>query len=131
MSEVPSGLKYTKTDEWIRLENNELAVLGITDFAQEQLGDMVYVEMPDTGVSIDAAGECGVVESVKTANDIYLPVAGEIVAINTALSDSPEAINSDPYGDGWIIKFKPVNVDELNALLDAEAYQSKLQAEDH
>ncbi len=131
MSNIPTELKYTKTDEWVLLGEDGVATVGITDFAQQQLGDMVYVELPEAGATIDAESECGVVESVKTASDLYMPVAGEITAANALLADQPEKINADPYGDGWIYKFRPADAGDLDTLLDAAAYQSKLDADDH
>ncbi len=131
MSDIPAELKYTRTDEWVLPGDDGVVTVGITDFAQQQLGDMVYVELPEPGTVIDAGGECGVVESVKTASDLYMPVAGEITAANAVLADEPEKINTDPYGDGWIYKFRPADMAALDTLLDAAAYQAKLDAEDH
>ncbi len=131
MSNVPSDLKYTNSDEWIRLNDDGSIVIGITDFAQHELGDMVYVEMQEAGQTIDANKECGVVESVKAASEVSMPVPGEILEVNEAVEASPEAINTDPYGEGWLIKVKPADAASLNSLMDAEAYEAKLVAADH
>ncbi len=120
MSNIPAALKYTKTHEWARLEENGSVTVGITDHAQAQLGDMVFVELPVVGRALQAAEECAVVESVKAASDVYSPVAGEVVEVNEALADQPELINQDPYGEGWIFRLKPGG--NLDALLDAAAY---------
>jgi len=131
MSNVPSDLKYTNSDEWIRLNDDGSIIIGITDYAQNALGDMVYVEMQEAGQTIEANEECGVVESVKAASEVNMPVPGEILEVNAAVEASPEAINTDPYGDGWLIKVKPGNADSLSVLMDATAYEAKLAASDH
>ncbi len=113
--------RYTKTHEWVRVEG-EQAYAGITDFAQQQLSDIVYVELPSVGDSFKQGEVFGVIESVKAASDCYLPVAGEIVETNESLASSPELVNQDPYGDGWLVKFAIGNADELGGLMDAEAY---------
>ena len=121
---APAELKYSKNDEWIRIED-EVATIGITDYAQDQLSDVVFVEI--VAFEGDALGKgetCAVVESVKAAADIYLPVGGEILAINETLVDSPELINEDPFGEAWLIKFKISDLDELDSLMDAEAYNN-------
>ena len=118
---VPSDLKYTKNDEWLRIEGNS-ATVGITDYAQDQLNDIVYVEFPDVGAEIAQGSTLGVVESVKAASDIYMPVGGTITEVNSALEDAPELINSDPYGKGWLAKFILKNASEADGLLDAAAY---------
>jgi glycine cleavage system H protein len=118
---VPSDLKYTKNDEWLRIEGNS-ATVGITDYAQDQLNDIVYVEFPDVGAEIAQGSTLGVVESVKAASDIYMPVGGTITEANTALEDAPELINSDPYGKGWLVKFTLKNASEADGLMDAAAY---------
>ena len=129
MSEIPADLKYVKSHEWVRLEDDGTATVGITDHAQEMLGDLVFVELPEIGQSITVGEECGVVESVKSASDIYSPVAGEIVAVNEELSDSPEKVNEAPYGEGWLYKIKLAAADSgVDALLDAAAYQAELDA---
>lgn len=118
----PSELKYTKSHEWVRLEG-DVAVVGITDFAQDALGDVVFVDLPQVGKTVEAGSAVAVVESVKTASDIYAPVAGEILEVNSALSDKPELINQSPYGEGWLFKMR-VNPADLNGLLSAADYQA-------
>lgn len=118
----PSELKYTKSHEWVRLEG-DVAVVGITDFAQDALGDVVFVDLPQVGKTVEAGAAVAVVESVKTASDIYAPLAGEILEVNSALSDKPELINQAPYGEGWLFKMK-VNPADLNGLLSAADYQA-------
>jgi len=120
MSNLPADLKYTATHEWVRINGDGTATVGITDHAQEQLGDMVFVELPELGRVLAAAEECAVVESVKAASDIYSPLAGEIVAINEALADTPELINQDPYGEGWLFRLRIDGT--LDGLMDAAAY---------
>lgn len=125
---IPAELKYAKTHEWAKIEGDE-AVVGITHFAQEQLGDMTYVELPEVGDTFEAGEEMGSVESVKAASEIYAPVSGEVVAMNEALEDAPETVNQDPYGEGWLVKFKiSGGADEL---LDAAAYEKIVAAEAH
>lgn len=121
MSKIPDGLLYTEEDEWLRDENGESAV-GITDYAQDALSDIVYVELPDVGESFGAGETFGVVESVKAASDLYLPVSGEVTAVNEDILDAPETLNSDPYGDGWLVKIKVSDPSELEGLMDARAY---------
>jgi len=118
----PEDLKYAKSDEWVRIEG-DTATLGISDYAQDALNDLVYVELPDTGTSVDKGGALGSVESVKAAADLYSPVAGEIVEVNTKLEDEPELVNSDPYGDGWIVKIKLSGDPDLSDLMDAADYK--------
>lgn len=130
MSKTPAELKYAPSHEWVRVEG-DIATVGITDHAQEALGDLVYVELPEVGDKVAAQDEAGVVESVKAASDIYAPVSGEIIAINEALSDSPEIINSDPYHDGWMYKIRMSDEAELQDLLSAEDYDAKVEAEAH
>ena len=125
---VPEELRYRETHEWVRVEDG-VAVVGITDYAQEELGDVVYVELPEIGRKVAAGEAVAVIESVKTASDIYAPVSGEIVAVNEALAEHPEKVNEDPYGEGWLFKIKPKDPAELEALLDAEAYKKLLAAE--
>ena len=122
MSNIPSELKYVASHEWIRVEGDGTVTIGITDHAQDLLGDVVFVELPEVGADVATGDESGVVESVKAASDIYAPLSGEVVAINEELEDSPELVNSDPYGDGWFFKLKLSDVDELNELLSAEGY---------
>ena len=126
MSEVPSELKYTKSHEWLRVEDDDLVTVGISDHAQELLGDLVFVELPEAGTEFVAGDECCVVESVKAASDVYMPISGEVVEINESLVDEPEIINSSPYDNGWLFKIKP-SADELDELMDAEAYQAEIE----
>ncbi len=125
MSEVPSELKYTKSHEWLRAEDDGTITLGITDHAQEALGDLVFVEVPEVGADLVAEDACCVVESVKAASDVYMPISGEVVEVNEALADEPEIINSSPYDNGWLIKFKPAD-NEFDELMDADAYSATL-----
>jgi glycine cleavage system H protein len=127
MSHAPTGLKYAASHEWARLEEDGTVTVGISDHAQQALGDVVFVEAPDIGDEVDAGGEAGVVESVKAASDIYSPVSGEVVAINEVLEDTPETINEDPYGEGWMFRVKPADVSELDELLNAEAYEASCE----
>lgn len=129
MSDIPSDLRYCRTHEWVSSVDNGVVTVGITDHAQEQLGDLVFVELPEAGMTIEAKGECAVVESVKAASDIYSPVSGEVVEVNEALADSPELINDDPYGDGWIFKIRMIDEGDLDNLLDADAYREASEAE--
>jgi glycine cleavage system H protein len=124
--EFPSDLLYTKHDEWVRVEGDEV-VTGITDYAQDQLSDVVYVELPEAGDTFDKGEPFGVVESVKAASDIFMPVTGEITAINEELEESPEIVNEDPYGKGWFVRIKLSDKSDLDDLLDAEAYQAQLE----
>jgi glycine cleavage system H protein len=130
MSQTPSELKYASSHEWARLEEDGTVTVGITDHAQEALGDVVFVELPELGSSLAAGDDAGVVESVKAASDIYAPVGGEVIAINEQLEDEPETVNSDPYNDGWFYKLQPTNTSELEALLSAEDYQQRCDEED-
>lgn len=125
---TPAELKYTQSHEWIRAEADGTLTIGITDHAKEALGDIVFLELPETGRSVAAGEECAVVESVKAASDIFAPVAGEITEANQDAADAPESVNSDAYG-AWLFKIKPDNADDINAFLDADAY-AKLAAED-
>jgi len=131
MSEIPTHLRYTKTHEWIeRLEDGSLRI-GITDHAQDLLGDMVYIELPEVGTELDVGEECTVVESVKAASDVYSPIAGEVVAVNEALEDSPDDVNKSPYGDGWLFQIKPSNEAAFEALIEANEYAELAAAEAH
>jgi len=121
----PSDLKYASTHEWARLEG-DLVVTGISDHAQNSLGDLVYVEMPEVGAQLSEGQQAGVVESVKTASDIHAPIDGEVVEINPALEDDPELVNTDPYGEGWIYKIRPARAADLDDLLTAEQYEDTL-----
>lgn len=123
----PSELKYTKTHEWVRLEG-DVAVVGITDFAQDALGDVVFVDLPQTGKAVEAGSVVAVVESVKTASDIYAPLSGEIIEVNRTLSDKPELINQSPYAEGWLFKMK-VNPADVNGLLSAAEYQAVAESQ--
>lgn len=122
MSETPSDLKYASTHEWARDEGDGTVTVGITDHAQDALGDVVYVELPEIGTTVTAGDEAGVVESVKAASDVYAPVSGEVIAINELLENAPETINDSPYDDGWFYKIKLSEPEELDDLMDAEAY---------
>lgn len=124
----PDNLKYAKTHEWARLDDDGLVSVGITDHAQELLGDMVFVEAPEMGRKLAAGAECAVVESVKAAADVYAPVAGEVAAVNGDLESAPEKINQDPYGS-WIFKLKPDSMDDLSGLLSAAQYQALVDSE--
>jgi glycine cleavage system H protein len=119
----PVGLKYTQEHEWIKIEG-DIAVVGITDFAQGELGDIVFVEVESIGKNIGKDGVFGTVEAVKTVSDLFLPVAGEVIEFNTSLNNNPELINTDPYGDGWVIKVKPSDLGDINHLMDVETYKS-------
>jgi glycine cleavage system H protein len=127
---IPSNLKYAKSHEWARLEANGTVTVGITEHAQDLLGDMVFVENPEVGRTLEANEECAVVESVKAASDVYAPVAGEVIAVNSEVSDSPEKINADPYAN-WMFKLKPANPADLNNLLDAAGYEAIVAADAH
>ena len=122
MSNLPQDLSYLSSHEWVRNEGDGTVTIGVTDFAQEQLGDVVFVELPEVGTQLSTEEEFGVIESVKAASDLYAPVSGEVVEINEQLEDDPELVNSDPYGDAWLLKIKLSDTDELNHLLDADAY---------
>lgn len=122
---VPAELKYTASHEWVRLEADGTMAVGITEFAQDALGDIVYVELPKIGQALTAGKDCAVIESVKAAGDIYAPVSGEVVAINEALSDKPESVNEDAYG-AWLFKIKPANAADADALLSAEDYAKNI-----
>ena len=123
MSETPGELRYVETHEWARLEEDGTVTVGISDFAQDALGEVVYVELPELAAELQAGQEAGVVESVKAASDIYAPVSGSVVAVNSALEDAPEVVNADPFTGGWIFKIEPRDVSELEQLLDADAYR--------
>ena len=127
---IPANLKYARSHEWARLEADGTVTVGITQHAQELLGDMVFVEGPEIGRKLAAREECAVVESVKAASDIYAPIAGEVIAVNNEVTKSPEKINTDPYAN-WLFRLKPVNPADLNTLLDAAGYQAVVDAEDH
>ena len=122
MSEIPAELLYRESHEWVRDEGNGVVVVGISDHAQAALGDMVYVELPEPGMSYEQGDACAVVESVKAASDAYAPVSGEVIENNSALEDSPELVNNDPYGDGWLFMIQMSKPEELDGLLSAEDY---------
>lgn len=126
MSNIPADLKYVASHEWLKLEDDGIITVGITDHAQDLLGDVVFVELPEVGREVSADEEIAVVESVKAASDVYAPIAGEIVEINDELVDSPELANEDPYGKAWFFKIKPANAADYDDLLSAEEYQSAL-----
>ena len=128
MSSTPIELKYATSHEWVRLEG-DIAIVGITDHAQEALGDLVFVELPDLGDTVNAGDEAGVVESVKAASDIYAPVSGEVIELNPALEDTPELINTDPYGEGWMYKIRVSDMAELDDLLSADEYDEQVATE--
>lgn len=123
MSNIPDDLKYTREHEWLRLSDDGAAMMGITDFAQESLGDITFVELPEIGSHLSKGEAFGVVESVKAASDLYLPVGGEILAVNGELDEAPELVNSDPYGKGWLIKIKVADHAETESLLAAADYE--------
>lgn len=126
MSNIPAELKYVSSHEWLRAETDGTVTVGITEHAQELLGDIVFVELPEVGATLAAEEQAGVVESVKAASDVYAPIAGEIVAVNEALVDAPETANSEPYGEGWFFRIKPENAADLDGLLTAEQYAAEI-----
>ncbi|MBA3980299.1 MAG: glycine cleavage system protein H [Alcanivorax sp.] len=130
MSDIRAELRYASTHEWVRLEDDGTAYVGISDHAQDAMGDLVYVELPEVGQELEATDEAGVVESVKAASDIYAPVSGEVVAVNEALEDTPELVNQDPYGDGWLFRIRVADTAELEQLLSANDYREQLDSED-
>ncbi|GHB09659.1 glycine cleavage system protein GcvH [Salinicola rhizosphaerae] len=129
MSDIPSNLLYTDSHEWVQDNGDGTVTVGITDHAQEALGDVVFVELPEAGRELDAGDEFGVIESVKAASDLYAPLAGEIVEVNEALEDSPETVNDSPYGDGWILKLQLADQGDLESLMSADAYKELVAAE--
>ncbi len=128
MSTIPADLRYSKSDEWVRVEGDEV-VIGITDYAQEQLGDIVYLELPQVGATFAPGESFGVIESVKASSDLYAPVGGEVTAVNSALEHDQQPINSDPYGAGWLIRMRPSGEEE--ELMDAAAYAAYLEGRSH
>ena len=128
MPEIPTDIKYTSEHEWVRMEDAGTLVVGLTDYAQEQLGDLVYVDTPEAGASFVAGDVCAVVESVKAASDVYAPVAGEVVAVNESLQESPELISEDPYGGGWLFEITPEDPGEWEELLDSDQYEELLES---
>ncbi|MFT3789856.1 MAG: glycine cleavage system protein GcvH [Rudaea sp.] len=132
MNEIPGDLKFMKSHEWARIEDNGNVTIGISDHAQGLLGDLVYVELPSVGDEVKAGNACAVVESVKAASDVYAPVSGEVVSVNSALGDKPETINEDAYGEGWIFVVKPSNLaEESEELLDPDAYAAAIEDDEH
>ena len=131
MSEIPGDLKFLKSHEWARVEGDGKVTVGISDHAQGLLGDLVYVELPNVGDHVEVGTACAVVESVKAASDIYPPVSGTVTEVNGALADKPETINEDAYGDGWIFTVEVEEPEQLNDLLDPEAYAELLEDDDH
>ncbi|WP_299197308.1 glycine cleavage system protein GcvH [uncultured Amphritea sp.] len=129
MSDIPSDLKYVASHEWIRDEGDGVVTIGITDHAQDLLGDVVFVELPDVGSEFTTGDDLGVVESVKAASDVYAPLSGEVIAINEELEDAPELVNSDPYGDGWFVQIRLSDTSEVDDLLDADGYAELCEAE--
>ncbi len=127
MSEIPSDLRYSESHEWVSQEDEGVVRVGITDHAQAQLGDLVFVELPEAGSTVGQGDACAVVESVKAASDIYSPVSGEVVEVNEILIDSPETVNVEPYGDGWLFSVRLEDADELEGLMDHEAYQEHIE----
>ena len=128
MSDIPANLRYVKTHEWIRVEGDGTATVGITDHAQDAMGDLVFVQLPELGELKTAGDETGVVESVKAASDIYAPVDGEVVEVNSDLEDTPELVNEDPYGRGWLFKLKLNDARQVDDLMTADVYQQQLDA---
>lgn len=131
MSEIPGDLKFLKSHEWARVEGNGRVTVGISDHAQGLLGDLVYVELPEVGAEAKAGEQIAVVESVKAASDVYSPISGKVVEVNSALSDKPETINEDAYGEGWMFVVELTNAEEVNDLLDPDAYAEALENDDH
>lgn len=129
MSNIPTELRYTASHEWIRREEDGSYTVGISEHAQELLGDMVFVELPEVGDTLSAGDDCAVAESVKAASDIYAPLSGEVLAVNETLEDSPELVNSDAFGDGWFFRVMPSDETELDNLLDADDYQAVIDDE--
>ena len=122
MSEIPGDLKFLSSHEWARLEDDGTVTVGISDHAQDLLGDIVFIELPEVGKEVEAEGDAAIVESVKAASDVYTPISGEIIEVNSALEEQPETVNDSPYDDGWFFKVKPINVDEMSDLLSPEEY---------
>ncbi len=131
MSNIPKNLKFAKSHEWARVEDDGTVTIGISDHAQGALGDLVFVEAPGVGDTLAANSSCAVVESVKAASDVYSPIAGTVVAVNDLLDGTPELVNSDPYGEGWLFRMRPDDDDALGALLDADAYAKVVADEEH
>jgi glycine cleavage system H protein len=128
MSEIPSDLLYRESHEWVRNDEDGTVTIGISDHAQAQLGDMVFIELPEPGMSYEQGDACAVVESVKAASDVYAPLTGEVIEANSALEDSPELVNTDPYGDGWLFRMQLTNPSELDGLLTPKAYAEQAES---
>jgi len=132
MSNIPGELKYTKSHKWVAISDDGSTVtIGITDHAQDLMGDMVFVELPEVGASYNQGDDCAVVESVKAASDVYAPIGGEVTEVNEAIADAPETLNSDPYEDGWLFKMTVSDKGEVDGLLDAAAYEELVASEEH
>ena len=129
MSNIPTDLRYASTHEWVRPEGDGVLTVGISEHAQGLLGDMVFVELPDVGDTVSTGDDIAVAESVKAASDVYAPISGEVVGVNEDLEDSPELVNSDPYGDGWLFKIKADDAEEVEGLLDADGYENSIDEE--
>ncbi|MBU3003172.1 glycine cleavage system protein GcvH [Paraglaciecola arctica] len=129
MSNIPADLRFASTHEWVRPDGEGVFTIGISDHAQQLLGDMVFVELPDIGAEVGTGDDIAVAESVKAASDVYAPISGEVVAVNEELEDTPELVNSDPYGDGWLFKIKAEDPAEVETLLDAEGYEGSIEDE--
>ena len=131
MNEIPGDLKFLRSHEWARVDDNGRVTVGISDHAQGQLGDLVYVELPEVGDHVDQGASCAVVESVKAASDIYAPVAGTVVAVNSGLADKPETINEDAYGEGWLYVLEPDDLGQMEELLTPDDYAAMIEEEEH
>jgi glycine cleavage system H protein len=131
MNDIPGDLKFLKSHEWARVEDDGSVTVGISDHAQSQLGDLVYVELPAEGDAVDAGAACAVVESVKAASDVYSPISGKVIKVNEALADKPEVINEDAFGDGWIFRIKPSKPAELDELLSPDEYAELIENDSH
>lgn len=129
MADFPIDCRYTNSHEWARVEEADVVIVGISDHAQQLLGDLVFVELPEEGIEVKAGDEIGVIESVKAASDFFAPISGEIIEVNETLIDAPSLVNNDPYGDGWLVKICPSDIDEMEDLLDAEDYSEQVSEE--
>jgi glycine cleavage system H protein len=129
MSNIPADLRYASSHEWVRPDGDGVFTIGISDHAQQLLGDMVFVELPDVGAQVVTGDDIAVAESVKAASDVYAPISGEVLAVNADLEDAPELVNSDPYGEGWLFKIRAEDPKEVEGLLDAEAYEGNIENE--
>lgn len=130
MADFPGNLRYAKTHEWARQEDDGSVTVGISDHAQEALGDIVYVELPEIGTVVEAEGEAGVIESVKAASDLYAPVSGEITAVNDKVADQPELVNDSPYDDGWLFRIEPTDAGQMDDLMNADSYRELCEDEE-